>query len=57
MRFLLKILFAPILAALAVVTWFLVFVVGLSSGILMNNWHGKDTKKDWNSQENLKENG
>lgn len=23
----------------------------------MNNWHGKDTKKDWNSQENLKENG
>lgn len=34
MRFLLKILFAPILAALAVVTWFLVFVVGLSSGIL-----------------------
>ena len=34
MRFLLKILFAPILAALAVVSWFLVFVVGLSSGIL-----------------------
>ena len=34
MRFLLKILFAPILAALAVVTWFFVFVVGLSSGIL-----------------------
>ena len=34
MRFLLKILFAPILAALAVVTWFLVFVVSLSSGIL-----------------------
>ncbi len=34
MRFLLKILFAPILAVLAVVTWFLVFVVGLSSGIL-----------------------
>ena len=34
MRFLLKILFAPILAVLAVVTWFFVFVVGLSSGIL-----------------------
>ena len=34
MRFLLKILFAPILAVLAVVSWFLVFVVGLSSGIL-----------------------
>ena len=34
MRFLLKILFAPILAALAVVTWFLVFVVGLARGIL-----------------------
>ena len=34
MRFLLKILFAPILAALAVVTWFFVFVVSLSSGIL-----------------------
>lgn len=34
MRFLLKILFAPILAVLAVVTWFLVFVVSLSSGIL-----------------------
>ena len=34
MRFLLKILFAPIRAALAVVTWFFVFVVGLSSGIL-----------------------
>ncbi|WP_425369232.1 CD1845 family protein [Gemmiger formicilis] len=34
MRFLLKILFAPILAALAVVTWFFVFVVDLSSGIL-----------------------
>ena len=34
MRFLLKILFAPILAVLAVVTWFLVFIVGLSSGIL-----------------------
>ena len=34
MRFLLKILFAPILAVLAVVTWFFVFVVSLSSGIL-----------------------
>ena len=34
MRFFLKILFAPILAVLAVVTWFLVFIVGLSSGIL-----------------------
>ena len=34
MRFLLKILFAPILAVLAVITWFFVFVVGLSSGIL-----------------------
>lgn len=34
MRFLLKILFAPILAVLAVVSWFLVFVVGLSSAIL-----------------------
>ena len=34
MRFLLKILFAPILAALAIVTWFFVFVVSLSSGIL-----------------------
>ena len=33
MRFLLKILFAPILAVLAVVTWFFVFVVSLSSGI------------------------
>ena len=32
--FLLKILFAPILAVLAVVTWFFVFVVSLSSGIL-----------------------
>ena len=34
MRFLLKLLFAPILAVLAVVTWFFVFVVSLSSGIL-----------------------
>ena len=34
MRFLLKILFAPILAVLAVATGFLVFIVGLSSGIL-----------------------
>ena len=34
MRFFLKILFAPILAVLAVVTWFFVFVVSLSSGIL-----------------------
>ena len=34
MRFLLKILFAPIRAVLAVVTWFFVFVVSLSSGIL-----------------------
>ena len=34
MRFLLKILFAPILAVLAVVTWLFVFVVSLSSGIL-----------------------
>ena len=34
MRFLLKILFAPILAVLAIVTWFFVFVVSLSSGIL-----------------------
>ena len=31
MRFLLKILFAPILAVLAVVTWFFVFVVSLSA--------------------------
>ena len=34
MRFLLKLLFAPVMAVLAVVSWFLVFVVGLSSGIL-----------------------
>lgn len=34
MRFLLKLLFAPVMAVLAVVTWFFVFVVGLSSGIL-----------------------
>ena len=34
MRFLLKILFAPVLAVLAVVTWFFVFVVSLSSAIL-----------------------
>ena len=34
MRFLLKILFAPILAVLAVVTWFFVFVVSLSAAIL-----------------------
>ena len=33
-RFLLKLLFAPVMAVLAVVSWFLVFVVGLSSGIL-----------------------
>ena len=33
MRFLLKLLFAPVMAVLAVVSWFLVFVVGLSSGI------------------------
>ena len=30
MRFLLKLLFAPVMAVLAVVSWFLVFVVGLS---------------------------
>ena len=34
MRFLLKILFAPILAVLAVVTWVFAVVVSLSSGIL-----------------------
>ena len=34
MRFLLKLLFAPVMAVLAIVSWFLVFVVGLSSGIL-----------------------
>ena len=34
MRFLLKLLFAPVMAVLAVGSWFLVFVVGLSSGIL-----------------------
>ncbi|MDD3228326.1 MAG: CD1845 family protein [Oscillospiraceae bacterium] len=31
MRFLLKILFAPIIAALAVVTWFFAFLLSLSS--------------------------
>jgi hypothetical protein len=34
MRFLLKILFAPVMVVLAVVSWFFVFVTGLSSGIL-----------------------
>ena len=34
MRFLLKLLFAPVMAVLAVVYWFLVFVFGLSSGFL-----------------------
>ena len=34
MRFLLKILFAPILAVLAVVTWFFVFVVSLSLSLI-----------------------
>lgn len=34
MRFLLKLLFAPVMAVLAVMSWFLVFFVGLSSGIL-----------------------
>ena len=34
MRFLLKLLFAPVMAVLAVVSWFLVLDVGLSSGIV-----------------------
>lgn len=34
MRFLLKTLFAPVMVVLAVVSWFFVFVTGLSSGIL-----------------------
>ena len=38
MRFLLKLLFAPVMAVLAVVSWCLVFVVGLSSGILLAGW-------------------
>ena len=34
MRFLLKILFAPVIAVLAIMTWFLTFMVSLSGAIL-----------------------
>lgn len=34
MRFILKILFAPVIAVLAIITWFFTFMVSLSGAIL-----------------------